>query len=151
MYEHDAVSHLLAMRYFQSIFSSARGSRLIDIHPGLEVRRSRDDLVIGEADNLMLFRNADLVPVEVKRSFSGVLPAEVEKLTLLAQALRSPGSALTVCQYGDIAPDDFRKLESRGQGADPFRLILTYDLLLDPHPVWALGADPFAWTPLSGD
>ena len=43
----------------------------------------------------------------------------------------------------------FRQLESRGQGVDPFRLILTYDLLLDPHPVWALGADPFAWAPLS--
>ena len=151
VYEHDAVGHLLTMRYFKSIFSSANGSRLIGIHPGMEVRRSRDELVIGEADNLMLFRNADLVPVEVKRSFGGVLPAEVEKLTLLAKALRSPWSALAVCQYGDAAPDDFRQLESRGPGADPFRLILTYDLLLDPHPVWALGADPFAWTPLSDE
>jgi hypothetical protein len=151
VYEHDAIGHLLTMRYFQSIFSSGAGSQLIGIHPGLEVRRSRDDLVIGEADNLMLFRNADFVPVEVKRSFAGVLPAEVEKLTLLAKALRSPWSALAVCQYGATAPDDFRQLESRGHGVDPFRLIITYDRLLDPHPVWALGADPFAWTPLSGE
>ena len=74
-----------------------------------------------------------------------------EKLTLLAKALRSPWSALAVCQYGDAAPDEFRQLESRGPGADHFRLILTYDLLLDPHPFWALGADPFAWGPLSDD
>jgi hypothetical protein len=149
VYEHDAIGHLLTMRYFQSIFSSAAGSRLIGVHPGLEVRRSGDELVIGEADNLMLFRNGDFVPAEVKRSFGGVLPAEVEKLTQLARILRSPWSALAVCQYGAAAPDDFRRLESRGEGADPFRLILTYDLLLDPHPMWALGADPFAWAPMS--
>lgn len=149
VYEHDAIGHLLAMRYFQSIFSSAGRSRLVGIHPGIEFRRAEGGPVIGEADNLMLFRNADIVPVEVKRSFDGVIPAEVEKLTQLAKALRSPWSALAVCQYGIEAPDDFHRLESRDLGADPFRLILAYDSLLEPNPMWILGVDPFAWAPLS--
>lgn len=107
--------------------------------------------MLGEADNLLLFRNADFVPVEVKRSFSGVVEGEVNKLSELASALRAPWSAVAVCEYGRGAPDAFIGLECRSEGADPFRLILTYDTLLEQHPIWALGTDPFAWAPLSDE
>jgi hypothetical protein len=150
VYEHDAIGHLLAVRYFQSLFGGGE-SRLVGIHPGLDVYKVGDNKRLGEADNLLLFRNADLVPIEVKRSFSGVVPAEVAKLDLLAATLRSPWSALAVCQYGRDAPASFTALENRGPAAEPFRLILSYDRLLDRHPVWALGSDPFAWKPLSDD
>ena len=145
VYESDTIGHLLTMRYFQSIFER----RLVGIHAGLEVRNTDGTGVVGEADNLLLFENADLVPVEVKRAFGGVLPEEVAKLNKLALALRAPWSAIVVCQYGHEAPDDFIAFENRGEGADPFRLILSYDTLLEPHPVWRLGADPFAWAPLT--
>lgn len=149
VYEHDAMGHLLTMRFFQSIFSAFKGSRLVGAHPGMEVRRSGADAVIGEADNLMLFRDGDLVPVEVKRSFSGVVPPEVDKLDDLAARLRAPWSAIAVCQYGQAAPESFTWLESRGEGAGPFRLVLSSDRLLEPSPHWALGDDPFAWRPMS--
>jgi hypothetical protein len=149
VYEHDAMGHLLTMSFFQSIFSAFRGSRLVGAHPGMEVRRLGQEAVVGEADNLLLFREGDFVPVEVKRSFDGVVPAETDKLDDLATLLRAPWSAIAVCQYGHAAPERYTQLESRGQGADPFRLILSYDRLLDPSPHWALGDDPFAWRPLS--
>lgn len=149
VYEHDAMGHLLAMRYFQSIFSAAEGSRLVGIHPGMEVCRTDEDSLLGEADNLLLTRQGDFVPIEVKRSFGGVTSVEVEKLDDLAAQLKAPWSAVAVCQYGRVAPDDFSNLENRTEAADPFRLILSYDRLLEEHPVWVLGVDPFAWRPLS--
>lgn len=97
----------------------------------------------------MLFRNGDFVPVEVKRTFSSVVPAEVEKLERLSAALRSLWSAIAVCQYGYEAPEDFAALESRDESTDPFRIILSYDALLTPMPFWSLGSETFAWVPLS--
>jgi hypothetical protein len=41
--------------------------------------------------------------------------------------------------------------ESRGLDAEHFRLILSYDALLDPLAIWSLGNDPFAWTPLTAE
>jgi hypothetical protein len=149
VYEHDAMGHLLTLRYFNAVFHYSAGSDLIGIHPGLNIQREGSTRLEGEADVLLFFSNADLTPVEVKRSFSGVTASEIGKLDRLAAVLASPWSAIAVCDYGAEAPADFVGLERRGEDVAPYRLILSYDRLLDPTPVWTLGGDPFEWNPLT--
>lgn len=149
VYEHDAMGHLLTMRYFNAIFRRFAGSDLVGLHPGLDVRFEGSNRLEGEADVLLFFNNADFVPVEVKRSFSGVTQPEIKKLDHLVSVLGSPWAAVAVCDYGAAAPNDFAKLERRGEAVAPYRLVLTYDRLLEATPVWTLGGDPFEWNPLS--
>jgi ribosomal protein S27E len=106
-YEHDAIGHLLTLQYFDSLFSRGRVSDLVGAHPGMEVRRNQGDKTEGEADVLLLFRNADFVPIEVKRSFSGVTTPEMQRLDHLAEQLQAPWSAVAVCGYGSGATEEF--------------------------------------------
>jgi hypothetical protein len=151
VYEQDAMGHLLTMRFFNAIFSRFAGSDLVGMHPGMNVHRKGEARTEGEADVLLLFRDAAFVPIEVKRSFSSVVPSEISKLDHLAGVLDSPWSAVAACEYGIEAPQDFVELENRGKGATPFRVVLSYDRLLDPTPVWSLSGDPFAWDPLTNE
>jgi hypothetical protein len=151
VYEHDAMGHLLAVRYFNAIFGRGGDSRLIGSHPGINVRVDGSDRVVGEADVLMFFRSGEFVPVEVKRSFTGADGAEVHKLDDLVNTLNAPWCAIAVCQYGQQGSEDFATLETRSEGGSPFRLILSYDLLLDLHPHWSMGVDPFRWEPLDAE
>jgi hypothetical protein len=151
VYEHDAMGNLLAVRYFQSIFRYAGGNQLIGAHPGMDVYKAGNDEREGEADALLFFRSGDFVPIEVKRSFGGANPAEVLRLKRLVNVLHAPWSAIAVCQYGHDAPVDFVGLEARRLDSPQFRLILSYDVLLDLDAHWSLGADPFQWDPLGLD
>ena len=148
VYEHDAMGHLLAIRFFHSIFGASSTSELVGLHPGIEVRQAGIANAEGEADVLMLLRSGDLIPMEVKHSFAGMTDGEVEKLDRLASLLKSPWSGLIVSKYGKDATPEFVAREHRREDSEPFRLILTYDLLLSEHPFWGLGADPFEWAPL---
>lgn len=151
VYEQDAMGHLLTMRFFNAIFSRFAGSDLVGMHPGMNFHRKGEARTEGEADVLLLFRDAAFVPIEVKRSFSSVVPSEISKLDHLAGVLDSPWSAVVACEYGIEAPQEFVELENRGKGATPFRVVLSYDRLLDPTPVWSLNGDPFAWDPLTNE
>ncbi|WP_028266980.1 hypothetical protein [Arthrobacter sp. MA-N2] len=152
VYEQDAMGHLLTLRFFNAIFSRFTGSDLVGMHPGMNIHHKGDTRTQGEADVLLLFRDAAFIPIEVKRSFSGIVPKEISKLEHLARVLDSPWSAVVACEYGiQAAPQEFVELENRGKGATPFRVILSYDRLLDPTPVWSLGGDPFAWDPLTAE
>ncbi len=145
VYEHDAMGHILALRYFHLLFSGARGSLLIGQHPGMEVKLDGEVNVLGEADVLMLTRAGEFIPVEVKRSASGMVEAEVDKLDVLCNALLSPWSAIAVCQYSFQLDDDVSRLEIVQLDGTRHRVVLTYESLLTPHPVFTLGGDPFAW------
>ncbi|TFC16834.1 hypothetical protein E3O19_06815 [Cryobacterium algoritolerans] len=147
VYEHDAMGYLMAMRFFHFIFGGSFGSELVGFHPGIEVRLKGNADAEGEADVLMLLTGGDLIPMEVKHSFTGMTDEEVEKLDRLATRLRSPWSALIVSKYGKDATADFVARENRSLDSDQFRLILTYDLLLSERPFWSLGGDPFLWAP----
>jgi hypothetical protein len=103
---------------------------------------------MGEADVLLFFRSGEFVPIEVKSSFAGVDDVQVHRLDDLAVTLHAPWCAIAVGQYGHNASASFVDLESRKDGDSPFRLILSYDVLLDPHPHWSMGSDPFQWDPL---
>jgi hypothetical protein len=47
--------------------------------------------------------------------------------------------------------DRFRAVADRFADGTHRRIALAYDSLLDPTPVWSLGADPFAVTALTDD
>jgi hypothetical protein len=149
VYEHDAMGHLMAIRYFRSIFGGSLGSELIGLHPGIEIRKHDSLNAAGEADVLMLLQGGELIPMEVKHSFNGMTDDEVDKLDRLSKLLGAPWSALVVSKYGKESTSEFIGREHRMVDGNPFRVILTYDLLLSKHPMWSLGGDPFKWAPLS--
>jgi hypothetical protein len=140
------MGHILAAHFFAPVFGFGSQSRLIGLHPGTSVRRPGSPNEIGEADVFMLTRWGEFVPIEVKRTASGLNEREIEKLTTLAQALQSPWSGVVACQYAEQAGDELDALAVRNADGTHDRMALTYDHLLQPHAMWGLGDDPFAPT-----
>jgi len=140
------------MHYMHALFENGRGGSLVGTHPGLEVLERGSSGVKGEVDVLALIRDGALVPIEVKRTSNGFTTEEIEKFNTIVDMMKSPWSGLAVCQYGrDVVPE-FQSLENRtGESAARFRVLLSYDLLLDPAPFWRLGSDPFGWRPLTAE
>lgn len=143
VYEADAMGHILAARYFESILGSDTSGRLIGSHPGMSVFPFDDTREIGEADVLMLTRAGELIPVEVKRTATGLTPAELNKLDTLSTALQSPWTATVACQYALESEVDLDDIAARYDDGTHRRMALTYDALLKPHAIWSMGADPF--------
>jgi hypothetical protein len=127
------------------------GDRLVGLHPGMEVHSSGSANVTGEADVLMLTRHAELIPVEVKRSATGMTESELLKLGVLVDMLKSPWSAVVACQYSTDMEEDFSVHELHDDDGSYKRIPLSYDRLLSPHSFWGIGEDPFAWNPLSSN
>lgn len=151
VYEVDAMGHILAARFFESIFGFGSQSQLIGMHPGMSVFPVGGSTEIGEADLLMLTRKGDFIPIEVKRTAKGLTEKEILKLDYLAKAIRSPWSGVAACQYTRDTGDLLSSHATRNADGTHLRVALTYDLLLQPHPMWTLGGDPFALTELSAD
>ena len=143
VYEVDAMGHILVARFFESIFGFGSQSQLIGMHPGMSVFPAGGNIEIGEADLLMLTRRGEFIPIEVKRTAAGPTQNEVTKLDSLATAMRSPWSGVAACQYVRDADDLLSSLAIRNADGTHLRLALTYDHLLQPHPMWALSDDPF--------
>ncbi|TPW76156.1 hypothetical protein [Schumannella soli] len=73
VYEHDAMGHLPALRYFAVLYFVGGGRvDIIGLHPGMNVREARGGNGVGEIDLTMLFPNGNVVPVEAKRSAGAV-------------------------------------------------------------------------------
>jgi hypothetical protein len=85
----DAISHLLALRWFYDLFSGDR-KVLYGAYPGVTIRRAGSTKDIGEADVLLVFSNGWLVPGEVKLRSSGWSAEDVWKLDILTEALDAP-------------------------------------------------------------
>lgn len=151
IYDQDAMGHLLAMRYLGLLIGTGGRGSLIGLHPGMEVRRQGSNQVAGEADVLLLTKTADFVPIEVKRSASGVTSQEVAKLDALCDLLKAPWSAVAACQYNRDAEQDLSAFQTPAKRASYSRVALTYDAMLDPTPVWLMSRDPFEWSPLSDE
>lgn len=149
VYEHDAMGHLLSIYYFDVLLSRSLG--VIGFHPGMEFIKDGESSPVGEADCLIMSTAGECIPVESKKSFGGVTFDELKKLEILAESLGSPWTAVVINSYADSAPEDFSDLENRELPGAAYRIILTYDKILDPHPHWTLGGDPFEWSPLSGE
>ena len=151
VYEVDAMGHILVARFFERIFGFGAQSQLIGMHPGMSVFPVSGNTEIGEADLLMLTRKGDFIPIEVKRTASGLTENELAKLDSLAVAIHAPWSGVAACQYTREASDVLGPLAARDADGAHLRVALTYDVLLDPHPTWALGGDPFALTELNAE
>jgi hypothetical protein len=151
IYAQDAMGHLLVARHFSTLLGTGRGGRLIGVHPGMEVRPAGASNPLGEADVLLFTRKGDFIPIEVKRSLAGLTPKEVSKLDSLVQVFAAPWSAVAACQYGREAGPEFSDLEVKAQDGTYRRMLLTYDALLEPFAMWALGSDPFAWHALTAE
>jgi hypothetical protein len=144
VYEVDAMGHILVARFFEAIFGFGSKSQLIGLHPGTSVFPVDGGAEIGEADLLMLTRWGEFIPIEVKRTAAGLTHEEVAKLDSLAGALSSTWSGLAACQYARDTAGLLNQLAIRNANGTHRRLTLTYDHLLDRHPMWALNDDPFA-------
>lgn len=152
VFGNDSMGHLLALDYLSSVLGGTRGGRLIGGHPGMEVRVDGNESAVGEADVLLLTTTGEFVPAEVKRSASGFTNQEIAKLDRLAETLNAPWSAVIACGYARDSDSDIAVYEQRFIAHREYRRIaLSYDHILDPHPFWALGADPFAPRRLSDD
>ncbi|MCD4849665.1 hypothetical protein LN996_02445 [Arthrobacter sp. AK01] len=151
VYEVDAMGHILVARFFEMLFGRATQSDLIGMHPGMSVFPADGNREIGEADLLMLTRRGEFIPIEVKRTASGLTEREVSKLDILASALESSWSGVAACQYSQDTGDLMDSLVVRNADGTHRRVALTYDLMLDPQPTWALGGDPFALTTLTAE
>ncbi|TRO55659.1 hypothetical protein E4K73_49800 [Streptomyces sp. IB201691-2A2] len=150
VYEQDAIGHLLVARYLYLLLESGKKGRLIGLHPGMEVRGKGQTKLEGEADVLLFTGRAEFIPVEVKRTSTGFIDREIEKLDHLTSYLKSPWSVVASCQYGKDVDPEFERLSSYSPIEGYSRVVLSYDKLLG-RPFWSLGADPFSWAPLSSD
>lgn len=148
VYEHDAMGHLLTLRYLAKLLHGAPGSRIVGAHPGVDFFPRGIQRRIGEADVLLLDRDGGLVPVEVKRTFAGATDDELARLDLLADSMDAPWDAVAVNQYASKAPEGWLdRVRARGGGRP--RVVLTYEQLLDPAPFWSMGSSPFDAAPAS--
>lgn len=147
VYEQDAMGHLLAAHYLSVIL----GDRLIGVHPGMEVQAAGADSPIGEADVLAFSYLGEFIPVEVKRSISGLTENELHKLDALCATFDAPWSAIAACHYMREDVDGFHAVADRFPDGTHRRIALAYESLLDPIPVWSLDADPFEVAPLTED
>ncbi|ANH37445.1 hypothetical protein I601_1003 [Nocardioides dokdonensis FR1436] len=169
VYEHDAMGHLLTLRYLSFLLEGGFEPGFIGVHPGLNFTPRGLATRLGEADMLLFERDGSCVPAEVKRSFGGATEDEVRKLTTLSDALESPWEVLAVTRYAKDAPEGWidsmriRRTDTEaGQlisaaskpagSARPSslrpRVVLTHEQLLDPSPIWEMGANPFEVTPM---
>lgn len=152
VYESDAMGHVLTARFFASMFDFGTRSQLIGMHPGMSASHVDVTNEIGEADLLMLTRWGEFIPIEVKRRMSGLTEVELDKLATLSSAFQSPWSGVASCEYAvDSGLTDGNPLSALNQDGTYARVALFYDHLLDAHPIWALGDDPFEQAPLKRD
>lgn len=150
VYEQDAMGHLLVAHFFDSLLSSGKSGRLIGLHAGMEVRPADDPTAIGEADVLLLTRRGEFIPVEVKRRAAGLTADEITKIDDLVAAMSSPWSAVAACEYAEAVGVDLTPSVVRSEEDGSYkRMVLTYDQLLEPMLIWAMGADPFAFKKLT--
>lgn len=141
VYESDSIGHILVLRFFEFVFNEG----FLGGYPGLEFV-DENDRVTGEVD-VLAATTAGYIPVEVKRSERGFDDDQVKRLEDIGRRVRAPFTVLAVMKYHRDIDPSFFELEQREDA--PHRILLTYDHLLDPHPFWALGGDPFAFRNIS--
>lgn len=103
--ETDSLGHVLALHWFTQLLGKGRG--LIGSHPGVEFISGdgKNQATVGEADVLLLLADGSTVPVEVKRTASGVDARTLELMDRLASALRAPYDGVVVSQPARECPD----------------------------------------------
>jgi hypothetical protein len=145
--QHDALVHLLAMRWFTELWrpSFDRASTLFGAYPGVEFFEQGEPDSIGEADVLLIQSDGELIPGECKRRGVGLKDADVEKLEHLANRLDSPWSFMATLDQASACPAIWT--ESRRELPEKPRFGLTAEHLFEPMVFWPAGANILAWRP----
>jgi hypothetical protein len=146
--EHDAMPHLLAMRFFCQLWhpSFDRPSQLFGAYPGVDIYEERSKVRIAEADVLLVLTNGELVPGECKRRGAGLNSTEVTKLEQLADRLESPWSFFATVDWADDCQAIWEQSIRFAPDPSP-RVVLTAEHLLNEIVFWQAGTNIFEWSP----
>jgi hypothetical protein len=147
--EHDALVHLLALRYFCRLLAPSfdRPSLIYGGYPGVDFYDLDTGEALGEADVAFLLADGSLIVGECKRRGMGLNGAEVSKLEALGARVGSPWTFLATTDLAGRCP----KIWPRSQRALPNapRFVLSAEQLFEPHIFWPLGTNPLEWHELA--
>ncbi|AWT26337.1 hypothetical protein Csp1_15520 [Corynebacterium provencense] len=143
IYAADAMGHLLTARFMKCILQSGNGGYLIGLHPGMSAVTPEKGVEVGEAYVLLFTQKGEFIPIEVKRSSTGLVENEIDKLNTLATSLNSTLSGVSACEYLSFMGEPLGKHIIKDELNIYRRFALSYDSMLDIHPFWKLGEDPF--------
>lgn len=143
--QHDALVHLLAMRWFAELWRPTfdKPSGLFGAYPGVEFFEEGKADPIGEADVLLVHSDGELIPGECKRRGVGLKVEDIEKLDRLADRLGSPWSFLATLDRASTCPSLWT--ESLRQLPEKPRCALTAEHLFESMIFWPAGANILAW------
>lgn len=150
--EHDALPHLLALRFFCGLWGTKFNDAgyLYGGYPGVDIYEAGSDARIGEADVLLVLSNGELVPGECKRRGTGLTEPELSKLERLSARLEAPWSFVATPDWGENCPAIWPE-GIRFAPNDSPRLALTAEHLLAPFVSWPMGTNIFEWNPRDQD
>jgi hypothetical protein len=139
--EHDALPHLLALRWFWRLYDQPFSERsgLYGGYPGVEIIREETGET-HEVDLLLLLADGTLIPGELKRRGAGLQPHDLEKLDEVAGWLEAPWTFVGTLDFSADSPSIWK--EAREEGTRP-RYVLTGESLLAPSVSWPALANPF--------
>jgi hypothetical protein len=144
--EHDALAHLLALRWFWRLYAGpfSNRSELYGAYPGVEIVREETGET-REVDLLLLLADGSLIPGELKRRGAGLQPADLEKLDDVVGWLDAPWSFVGTLDFSADCPPIWNEARRNGPRA---RYVLTGESIFAPSVVWPALTNPFD---LSGD
>jgi hypothetical protein len=150
--EADAMPHLLAMRFFCTLWrpSFERSSTLYGAYPGVDIYELESNARAGEADVLLVTSSGELIPGECKRRGAGLNEAELSKLDRLTERLEAPWSFVATLDWAQDCPAIWADCLRFAPHPRP-RLALTAELVLQPNVFWPLGTNIFEWNPADAD
>jgi hypothetical protein len=140
----DAIVHALTQRFFSQLFHPAFGNvgPIFGGYPGVTVRRPGEMDPLGEADVLFLMMDGSLGAGECKTRAAGLVPSEVKKLNLLAEAIGASWTFTATLDRAAACGPLWR--ESPTAGRIP-HYALTAEHLYDISPINILGGQPLGW------
>ncbi|CAN5769204.1 hypothetical protein BH24ACT5_BH24ACT5_27210 [soil metagenome] len=141
LFVHDALVHVLAIRWLASLLRSGSGiGAVYGFHPGVEIVEG--DRVTAEIDIVAILSNGEIAIGEGKR-FAPTLTTDVlDRFDALADQVGSPWTF-----YATLNPaaDSMHWETLQRRQPDRPRFMLTRDHLCERYPRETVGSDPFAW------
>ena len=146
-FEHDAISHVLALRWLFGLLGGFEGrSRVYGVYPGV-IFLEEGGAELPEVDAVLLMSDGELVVGECKRPNGVIAEKDLNNLDAVAQRVEAPWTFVATPTESDQCAAAWKAAE-RGGPASP-RFVLTADQLFDVSGIWILGQNPFK--PMAGD
>jgi hypothetical protein len=144
--EADAISHLLAMRWWCQLLNtrSDRPAFVYGAYPGIELTERDSGKSLPEVDVLLILYDGALVVGECKRRGAGLRDRDLENLDRVAQRLDARWSFIATSSWAADCPDIWREAERRLPDPQP-RYVLTAEHLLQLDLLRPAGVDIYAW------